>query len=332
MKSIGVSGLTGMIGKNIITQYAGDTQINRSLRLVAFTRRESDTTLLERSGIEYRWVDYADPSSFAGKLENIEGFLHLAGLTKSVTPAGYYRVNVDGTAQLLDALSHYGTGVKHFIFISSTAASGPTASPEKPKTEEDPCNPVSHYGKSKLEAEGLVRSCPFDWTIVRLPAVFGPYDYDMLTMFRFAKNGRVALFSNPRDPYSYASAPDVGRFLLKAMYDKRLFRDVFYYCYDTPMSGEVFFTKVRKHLDLPENYRYLQVPKWVAYPARFILDMRQRLAGRTTIVNPDKIAELAVVYWLFSNGKLKRALGLESIKNDRAVAEMVQWYQEHHLL
>ena len=332
MKRIGISGLTGMIGKNLISQYAGDPQINRSLQLVAFTRRESDTACLERSGVEYRRIDYADPSSFAGKLEDIDGFLHLAGLTKAVIPAEYYRVNVEGTARLIDALSHYGTGVKHFIFISSTAASGPTACPEKPKTEEDPCNPVSHYGKSKLEAEKLVRSCPFGWTIVRLPAVFGHYDYDMLTMFRFAKNGRVALFSSPGDPYSYASAADVGRFLLKAMYDERLFRNVFYYCYDTPMTGEQFFHMVRKEFSLPENYRYLQVPKWAAYPVRFFLDMRQRLAGRTTIVNPDKIAELAVVYWLFSNRKLKQALGLDSIKNEQAVAEMVSWYREHHLL
>ena len=89
---------------------------------------------------------------------------------------------------------------------------------------------------------------------------------------------------------------------------------------------------VRKELALPENYRYLQVPKWAAYPVRFFLDMRQRLAGRTTIVNPDKIAELAVVYWLFSNEKLKQALSLDSIRNERAVAEMVGWYREHHLL
>jgi hypothetical protein len=89
---------------------------------------------------------------------------------------------------------------------------------------------------------------------------------------------------------------------------------------------------VRKHLGLPENHHYLQVPRWVVYPARFILDLKQRLAGRTTIVNPDKIAELAAANWLFSNRKLKRVLGIDTIKNERAVAETVQWYQEHHLL
>jgi len=332
MKRVGISGLTGMIGKNLISQYTRNAGFKRSLKLIAFTRMESDTSFLERSGIEYRRIDYTERDSFAGKLEDIDDFLHLAGLTKSVTPAGYYRVNVDGTDRLLSALSQYGKAIKHLIFVSSTSASGPSACPEKPKTEEDPCTPVSHYGKSKLQAEQLIRSCPFDWTIIRLPLVFGPYDQDMLTMFRFAKKGRVALFANPRDPYSCVSAPDVGHFLLTAIHNKRLFGEVFHYCYDATMSGSVFFPTVRKHLGLPEMYRYFQVPRWVAYPARFILDIRQRLAGRTTIVNPDKIAELAAFHWVFSNDKLKRALEIETIKNDRALAETVQWYQEHHLL
>jgi nucleoside-diphosphate-sugar epimerase len=332
MKQIGISGLTGMIGKNLIAQYTGDPQVKQTLKLIAFTRKQSGTTFLESSGIEYRRIDYSDKGSFAGKLEDIDAFLHLAGLTKAVTPAGYYKVNVDGTARLLDALSQYGKAIKHFIFISSTAASGPADTPEQPKTEGDHCTPVSHYGKSKLKAEELVRTCPFDWTIIRLPLVFGPYDYDMLTMFRFAKSGQIALFANPGDLYSYISAPDVARFLLRAILNQRLSRNLFYYCYDDSMSGREFFSMVRKELGLPEHYRYLRVPRWVAYPARFVLDLRQRLVGRTTIVNPDKLAELAVFHWIFSNEKIKTALGLETIKNERAVAETVQWYQEHHLL
>jgi nucleoside-diphosphate-sugar epimerase len=332
MKRVGISGLTGMIGKNLITQYTRDPHIRETLKIVAFTRRHSDTTFLEQNGIEYRRIDYRDGDSFAGKLEDIDAFLHLAGLTKAVTPSGYYRVNVDGTAGLLDALTNYGQATRHFIFISTTAASGPTDTPEQPKTEEEPCTPVSHYGKSKLEAEQLVRACPFDWTIIRLPLVLGSYDYDMLTMFRFAKTGRVALFADLGDPYSYISARDVGRFFLQAIGDMRLFRNVFFYCYDNLMSGREFFPMVRRELGLPEHYRYLRVPRWVSYPVRFILDLQQRIAGRTTIVNPDKIAELAAFHWIFSNQKIKTALGLETITNERAVAETVQWYQEHHLL
>jgi nucleoside-diphosphate-sugar epimerase len=332
MARVGISGLTGMIGKNLITQCARETQLRQSLTLVAFTRRESDTSFLMSHGIEYRRIDYGNPASFSGKLEDIEAFIHLAGLTKAVTPAEYYRANADGTAQLLDALSRYAESITHFIFISSTAASGPARSPERPKTEEEPCVPVSHYGRSKLKAEELLRDSSLNWTIIRLPLVFGPYDYSMLNMFRIASRSVIALFSSLKDPYTYMSAPDVGRFLLHSIFDERLYRDTYCYCYDEPLTGEEFFGMVRKQLGLLPGYRYLKLPQWVACPVRAVLDIKQRVAGRATIVNPDKIAELAAVYWIFSNQKLRSALGIDSIENEQAVAETVQWYRDHQLL
>lgn len=332
MIRVGVSGLTGMIGKNLVTQHARHREVKETLELIAFTRRESDTSFLQGYEIECRRIDYRNEESFSGTLEDIDVFLHLAGLTKSVTPSGYYRVNVDGTATLLGALSRYGKGVKHLIFASSTSAAGPTPSPDRPKTEQDPCRPVSHYGKSKLKAEELIRSSSLNWTILRLPLVFGPYDYEMLNMFRIAKSGMITLFSSQQDPYTYVSAPDAGFFFLQAVQNERLYRETYCYCYDAPMTGARFYTMVREQLGLSPEYRYIQIPRWVAYPARAILDLKQRMSRRASIVNPDKIAELATVYWVFSNSKLKNALGISSIKDHGAVAETLRWYREHQLL
>jgi nucleoside-diphosphate-sugar epimerase len=142
----------------------------------------------------------------------------------------------------------------------------------------------------------------------------------------------ITMFSDPRDPYSYASAPDVGRFLLQALHDERLYRGIYVYCYDIPLSGRELIPMVRKALGLPETYRYFKVPHWVVHPARFILALKSRMTGRTTIVNPDKVVELAANYWVFSNSKLKKALGIGVIGNERAVAETVQWCREHQLL
>lgn len=332
MIRVGVSGLTGMIGKNLITQHTRYREAEEPLELIGFTRRESDTSFLQRYEIECRRIDYGNEESFSGTLEDIDVFLHLAGLTKSVTPGGYYRVNVDGTATLLGALSRYGKGVKHLIFASSTSATGPTPSPDRPKTEEDPCMPISHYGKSKLQAEELIRSSSLNWTVLRLPIVFGPYDYEMLKMFRLAKSGVIALFSSQLDPYTYVSAPDAGHFFLQAVKNERLYRETYCYCYDAPLTGAQFYAMVREQLGLPPEYRYIRVPRWLAYPARAILDLKQRMLQRASIVNPDKIAELATVYWLFSNSKLKNALGIATIKENGAVAETVRWYCEHQLL
>ena len=55
-----------MIGKNLVTQYADDPLLKQSLRLVAFIREQSDTSFLERNGIEYRRIDYTDQGRLLG--------------------------------------------------------------------------------------------------------------------------------------------------------------------------------------------------------------------------------------------------------------------------
>lgn len=329
---VGVTGLTGMIGKNLVTQQALDEEEKSKTTLVAFARRESDSRFLQEHGIECRRIDYRDHESFAGKLDDIDAFLHLAGLTSAVKPQTYYEVNVGGTATLLEALSRYGGGVKHFLFSSSTSAAGPAPCPEMPKREHDPCNPVSHYGKSKLQAEQLIRSSALNWTIFRLPAVWGPHDYNMLTLFRMIKKGLVTLFADADDAYSYVSAQTVSRFFLRVFLDQRLYGEVFTLCCDEPLSVREFCRLVGAELGLPAEPRYLKVPLWVGYPARAYLDLKQRLLKRASIVNPDKISEMVSFYWLFSNQKIKEALDVPEIENRQALSETIRWFCEQHLL
>ena len=80
-----------------------------------------------------------------------------------------------------------------FVLVSSQAAAGPAADLARPVVEDDAPRPVEAYGASKLEAERVVRSfgdhVPF--TIVRPSSIFGPFDRDFLTLFRFARHGVI---------------------------------------------------------------------------------------------------------------------------------------------
>ena len=67
MIRVGVTGLTGMIGKNIVTQQTRSPEAIPSVRLIAFTRRGSDTSFLQQHGIECRRIDYSSSESFSGE-------------------------------------------------------------------------------------------------------------------------------------------------------------------------------------------------------------------------------------------------------------------------
>ena len=68
-------------------------------------------------------------------------------------PDEYFEVNLHATTKMLDLVSRHG--IKNFIF-SSTAAVYGAPDHSNPIKEDDPKNPISPYGASKLAAEGEV--------------------------------------------------------------------------------------------------------------------------------------------------------------------------------
>ena len=98
-------------------------------------------------------------------------------------PAETYRVNLLGTAALLEAAREAG-GRPRILFVSSAEVYGESAKKPTPLTEEDPLLPVSPYGSSKAAAEllacryvresglDIVRVRPFPHTGPRHAPVF----------------------------------------------------------------------------------------------------------------------------------------------------------------
>ena len=79
--------------------------------------------------------------------------IHLAGVTKARRAPEYYIGNGRATAKLVEACAE----VPRFVHVSSLAAVGPN--PDGVALDEDaPPAPLTSYGKSKLEAERVVRA------------------------------------------------------------------------------------------------------------------------------------------------------------------------------
>ena len=101
--------------------------------------------------------------------------LHTAGIVHiRETPENahlYYEVNRDLTIELAGKAKN--AGVKQFVFLSTVSVYGMD---EGVITEETVPNPVTHYGKSKLQAEeGILplQSEDFTVSILRPPMVYG---------------------------------------------------------------------------------------------------------------------------------------------------------------
>jgi UDP-glucose 4-epimerase len=104
-------------------------------------------------------ADIRDTAKFDEVLTTYKpyGIIHTAAL-KAVgesmeKPDEYFEVNFHATTKMLELISKHG--IRNFIF-SSTAAVYGAPDHSNPIKEDDPKNPISPYGASKLAAEGEV--------------------------------------------------------------------------------------------------------------------------------------------------------------------------------
>jgi nucleoside-diphosphate-sugar epimerase len=84
--------------------------------------------------------------------------VHLAGLQVPACradPAQGARVNVLGTLHVFEAA--LAAGLERLVYASSAAVLGPSEDDERAVGEEEPCEPVTHYGVFKRANEGTAR-------------------------------------------------------------------------------------------------------------------------------------------------------------------------------
>ncbi len=106
-------------------------------------------------------------------VKGIDVVYHLAAELDESSPS-LFRVNVDGTRNILDACT--SAGVKRLIFLSTVGVMGDI---KKRADESTALNPKTKYEKSKAEAEKIVLSYQeiLPVVVVRSAMVYGPNKY-----------------------------------------------------------------------------------------------------------------------------------------------------------
>ena len=169
-----VTGAAGFIGRHL-TVALSKTQSVRCL-----VRKTSDTSILRNANVEIAYGDLLIKDSLGPALDGIDLVYHLAGEVYSRRKADYYKGNVLATQNLLEVCKVKGT--RRIIFLSSIGVYKPVTE-RTLLTEESECEPITFYGKTKLEAEELFKKYNIPWVIVRAPVIYGPHQPAVLNRF-----------------------------------------------------------------------------------------------------------------------------------------------------
>lgn len=218
----------------------------------------------------------------------------------------YYDVNVQGTKNVLDAMDH--KGIKSIIFTSSVAVYGLN---KKISDETHQADPFNHYGKSKWEAEEVLR----EWyqkdpenrslSIIRPTVIFGEANrgnvYNLLKQIAL---GKFLMIGKGENKKSMAYVGNVVVFIKYLIENDKPGYRVYNYVDKPDFNMNELVHQVRH--DLGQDGKMIRIPEWLGMLGGYGFDIAAKLSGKKTTNSSVRVKKFCATTQ-FSADKLDKS-------------------------
>lgn len=201
----------------------------------------------------------------------------------------YYDVNVQGTKNVLEAMDK--NGVKNIIFTSSVAVYG--LNKENPN-EEHPSDPFNHYGKSKWQAEEVLR----EWynkknnerslTIIRPTVIFGERNRgNVFNLLKQIASGKFLMVGKGNNKKSMAYVGNIVAFIKYLLDNVEQTYRVYNYIDKPDFTMNELVTQVEK--SLKKKIPSIHFPYWLGMLGGYGFDMLAFLTRKKLTVSSVRV-------------------------------------------
>jgi len=319
MKTALVTGATGFLGRNLVAFL-----LEKGWNIVCLVRPKSRHEHLKVAGVRLVYGDFTQVEALRDAVSGVDVVFHLAAATAAVSFEKMMEINHDFTENLVKVCVEQAEKPV-FMYVSSLAAAGPSTS-QRPHVEDEPCEPVSWYGKSKFAAETMLRKYAdeLNITVIRPPMLFGPFDHEVSQWINAIRKSGIFFIPFLRSfRFSMAHAEDVCQILFLAVEkgerlpdpentDLRSIGTGIYYVSQTEHPtymemGRLFGTALGRKFTfiLPIT----PIALWIA--CKF-MDLRLKFTGKLHTMNSDKFREVMAGSWSCSADKARNQLGFQN--------------------
>jgi nucleoside-diphosphate-sugar epimerase len=241
-----------------------------------------------------------------------------------VSEEEFYQVNIGGTKNILDCANK--KNIKKFVFISSVAVYDTKDMPVDESTRLKPSNP---YGKSKLEAENLVRKWVEDdlersAVIVRPAVVFGPGNYaNMYNLIDSIYKGKFMFVGKGDNIKSVAYVENLVDAIVFYMDRMKSGLEVFNYSDEPHMKTKEIVKIISKYLKVKvPDFKFPLKP---VLGVAGIIDILAKISGRNFLIQAFRIKKFAQD--TFYRSPCIRDLGFQQrVSVEDGFKKMVNWY------
>lgn len=323
-----VTGASGFIGSFIVEE-----AIRQGFDTWAAVRGSSSREYLQDERINFIELNLSSEEQLCEQLRphRFDYVVHAAGVTKCVDKRDFYRINTEGTQNLVTALRRLEMPLKRFVYISSLSVFGAIREqqPYKEICETDTPQPNTEYGRSKLVAEQwLDTQKDFPYVVLRPTGVYGPREKDYYIMAKSIKQHSDFSVGYKRQDITFVYVTDVVQAVFLAMEKGKTGRKYFL------SDGEVyqsttFSDYIHEALGRPWWIR-IKAPVWVLRIVTFCGEYAGRLVGKVSALNNDKYNILRQRNWRCDIQPAVSELGYRpQVLLKEGVQRTIAWYKEH---
>ena len=326
-----VTGANGFIGSAVVRALA-----RRGIAPRVLVRPGSDRRNLEGYDVEIAEGDLCERPSLDQALKGVSVLYHLAADYRlwMPDPSCLYRVNVEGTASLMQAA--LDAGVERIVYTSSVAALGINQSGE-PADEETPVcleDMIGHYKRSKFLAEERVRALieneGLPAVIVNPSAPIGPYDIKPTPTGRLiTQAAKGAMPAYVDTGLNLAHVDDIAEGHLLA-YEKGQIGERYILGGDNLTLSQI----LQQIAELTgRKAPWVKLPHALLWPLAFGAEnwARLRKQEKEPFITMDGL-KMSKKLMFFSHRKAGEALGYQPRCASLALADAVNWFRENNYL
>lgn len=323
-----ITGASGFIGSFIVSE-----ALRRGMEVWAAVRRTSSRKYLTDPRIHFVELNFDSREEMVGQLRGLsfDYVVHAAGATKCLHADDFFRINTEGTRNLVNALRDTEMPLRRFVYVSSLSVYGPVreTQPYGEILETDTPQPNTAYGRSKLESERFLDSLTdFPCVTLRPTGVYGPRERDYFLMAKSIKGHTdFSVGYKPQD-LTFVYVEDVVQAVFLAIERGRNGRK--YFLSDGRVySSRTFSDLIHCELGRPWLLR-IKAPIWVLRVVTFFGEYVGRMTGQISALNNDKYNIMRQRNWRCDIRPAVEELGYRPQYDlERGVKQTVKWYLEN---